>query len=259
MLTLNSGLINEENKIECKYYEIEQNCKKLTEAFCLESEENQKIFQEFAKNYHTFRPYFDFVVCYLNYKVLNPQMEENTMLVGKNNHMYFYKVECSEYENNFRYGLSDDKTLEVYPMMLDTSTFHDCLIDGKGNHIFPYQMLGHEHIFQQILNMLLISNKDICEDYQNYHSDIGMFVQRYLPILRFQADKEGRMMVVRGVYRSDNITYTQQSFIDGLFDNHYSYPFYWYDASTFDQYEFARDLSKQLEYKEGGKNDSRRL
>lgn len=35
----------------------------IIKSYCDESEENHHTFLEFSKNYHTFKPYFDFVVC----------------------------------------------------------------------------------------------------------------------------------------------------------------------------------------------------
>lgn len=67
-------------------------------------------------------------------------------------------------------------------------------------------MFGHVHIFRQILNMMLISNKDICNDYLNYNLDVGMFVQRYYPLLRFQTHRMGHMVIVKSFHRKDNLT-----------------------------------------------------
>lgn len=54
--------------------------------------------------------------------------------------------------------------------------------------------------------MLLISHKEICEEYLSYKSDVGYFVQRYLQLIRFQVDKQMGRILTRCVYRSDNIT-----------------------------------------------------
>lgn len=248
MLTLNSALIKNNEKIECKYYEIEEICKNITKKYCDLNSENALQFQEFSKHYKTFRPYFDFVVCILGYKILNPQMEKNTILVGKENHMFVYKTNEEKFEDNFRYGLSDDKTLNVYPMSLDSSTFHDCLIDGNKNHILPSDMFGHTQILQQILNLLLISNKDICEEFLNYTSDIGYFVQRYLPIIRFQSDKQGHMVITRCVYREGNITEKQRIYMSELIDNRFTYPSFLSNVDKEDKYDNLKDLSSQMSY-----------
>ncbi len=248
MLTLDSGILKDNIKMECKYYEIEEKCQEIVKSFCLEKEENQKIFQDFASNYHTFRPFFDFVVCVLGYKILNPQMEQNKILVGKENHMYVYKTNENAFEENFRYGLSDDKTLNVYPMSLDSSSFHDCYIDWNNHHILPNDMAGHTQVIQQILNMLLISNKEVCEEYLTFKSDISYFVSRYLPIIRFQADRQGRMIITQSVYRKKNITQKQDAFISDLLDNRYTYPSFLHDIEKKDSYDNSKDLSSTLSY-----------
>ncbi len=247
MLTIESALIKDDKRIICKYYEIEEICKNIVKEYCSKSEENYHNFLEFAKNYHTFKPYFDFVVCVLNYKILNPQMEEDKILVGKENHMYVYNKTSEKFEDNFRYGLSDDKTLDVYPISIQ-SKLEECMIDGNNNHIMPKDMLGHVQILQQILNMLLISHKGICEEYLSYKSDIGYFVQRYLPLIRFQVDKQMGMILARCVYRNDNITKLQDNFINDLLDNRYTYPSFLYKVNEFDKYD-AQDLTEEMSYK----------
>ena len=73
MNNLNSGLIDKEgNSITCPYYEIEKKNKKIIEQYCLVSEENNQKFLNFSKEYTYFSPYFDFVVGYLGYSLLNP-------------------------------------------------------------------------------------------------------------------------------------------------------------------------------------------
>lgn len=249
MNQLESGLVKGEIKITCFYYELEQKCIDIVNIYCLSSEENQKEFDDFSKNYYTFRPYFDFVVCVLGYKVLNPELKANTVLYGKDNHMYI----CTEEKPNptdFYCGLSDNLTLDIYPMKMDSSTFHDCLIDWNCNHLFPKDMYGHVHIFQQLLNLLLISSKSICEEYVNYNSDIGFFVQRYLPLIRFQADKLGKSVITREVIRDDNCTESQRNFITCLLDNRYTYPSFILDASREDIYENSRNVIADLEYRQ---------
>lgn len=248
MLTLNSAILKDDIKIECKYYEILEVCKEITKKYCNESKYNYTMFQEFAKNYHTFTPYFDFVVCVLNYKILNPQMEANKVLVGKNNHMFVYDINSLIFEDNFRYGLSDDKTLNVYPINI-FSKLEECIIDGNNNHIMPKDMYGHVQILQQVLNMLLISNKTVCEEYLEFKSDIGYFVSRYLPIIRFQVDKNGGIMLAKSVYREDNLTELQNNFINELLDNRYTYPSFLYKIDKYDKYN-SIDLSDCLRYKE---------
>lgn len=245
MLTLDSALIKNDVIIKCKYYELEKNCIEIVNNYCNESEANRIQFEEFAEKYKTFRPYFDFVICVLGYQVENAQMEENTLLVGKKNHMYVYKKIEKRFENNFRYGMSDEETLNIYPMSLDSSTFHDCLIDGNNNHILPNDMFGHVQILQQILNLLLISNKEICEEYLHYTSDVGFFVQRYLPIIRFQADKQGRMIITRCFYREDNLTELQNDFINYLLDNRLTYPSFLLKVNEEDNH-IAVDLSNEI-------------
>lgn len=258
MLTLDSGLINKNGELlECKYYELEEHCINIVNDYCEKSEDNREQFDKFSKSYQMFRPYFDFVVCVLGYKVLNPEMEKDFILIGKNNHMYIYKKdEDLNQSKSFCYDLSDDITLNVYPMTLDSSTFSDYLIDGDCNHILPNDMSGHVHIFRQILNMMLISNEDICKDYLKYNLDVGMFVQRYYPLLRFQTYRMGNMVIVKSYHRKDNLTIKQQNFLSDLKDNRFTFPHYLYDLGEEDKEFISKDLSDTFRY-ESNKLNSR--
>jgi len=247
MKNLNATLIKNEIFIPCFYYEIEQKCIDIITQYCQQSIENQKEFDDFSKNYHTFKPYFDFVICKLGYKVLNHDLKPNAILYGKDNHMC---VACDTLPqtNGFCYDLSDDKTLNIHPMTLDPGDFKDCLIDWNGNYLLPEDMCGHVHILQQLLNLLLISNKEICEEYSTYESDTGFFVQRYLPLIRFQGEMQRKMVLTQIVIRKSNITIAQNNFIEYLLDNRYLFNSCIIDCGRYDNYEKARDISSDLKY-----------
>lgn len=258
MEKLKSGFIKNEIFIPCFYYEIEQKCIEITKEYCQISTENQVEFDNFSKDYHTFKPFFDFVVCKLGYKILNPELKSNCILYGKGNHMYI-SSETNPTPTGFCYDLSDDKTLNIHPMVMDSSTFHDCLIDWNGNHLLPNDMFGHVHILQQLLNLLLISNKRICEEYINYNSDIGFFVQRYLPLIRFQSERQGRSILTQMVIRKNNITKIQNNFIECLLDNRYTYPSCIMDCGEVDQYDLSWNNSTELEYNPAKENESKKM
>lgn len=257
MEQLKSALIKDDKIIPCFYYEIEQKCMDLINEYCKTSDENKNEFEIFSENYHTFKPYFDFVVCKLGYKIFNPELKSNSILYGKDNHMYISN-EIDPNPKGFCYDLSDDKTLNIHPMTMDSSTFHDCLIDWNGNHLLPKDMFGHVHILQQLLNLLLISNKRICEEYVDYKGNISFFVQRYLPLIQFQADRQGRTVLTKMVIRKTNITGAQTSFIEYLLDNRYTYPSCVLDCGIMDKYDTACNISDELEYKSSIENTSKR-
>lgn len=258
MEKLESGLIKNDKIIPCFYYEIEQVCVNIINDYCQLSDENQNEFESFSKDYHTFKPYFDFVICKLGYKVLNPELKSNSILYGKDNHMYI-SSETHPIPKSFYYDLSDDKTLDIHPMPLDPNYFNDCLIDWNGNYLLPKDMSSHTHILQQILNLLLISNKNICEEFMNYKSDIGYFVQRYLPLIRFQAEKQGRIIFTQMVIRKNNFTEKQTIFKDYLLDNRYIYPSCVLDCGIEDSYDAACNISADLEYKPSIQNESKKI
>ena len=252
MKTLESGLIKKGKLYACKYYEIENLCQKIIQDYCSLNKENNEEFQQFAENYHLFRPYFDFVVCKLGYKVLNPGLQQNTMLIGKEDHMYLLDEKEMPISKGFYIGKSDDKILDLYPMTLDSASFHDCLIDGKGKHILPKDMFGHVHILNQIANMIFITNQEVCEEYLRVDMDLGSFISRYYPLIRFQADRQGKLILTRCVYRKSNLTQDQAAFMNDLLANRYTYPSFLNDLDRADPFP-AIDLSKSLSYEENSR------
>lgn len=188
MKTLESGLIKDQIVYPCKYYELETMCQKIVTEYCHES------------------------VGYLGYIVMNPELEKGTFIKGEDSHFYSCDKNGVKLSNGFSFGMGDDITLNKYPMSMDSSTFHDCLIDGNCNHLLPKDMVGHMQLFQQIANNLFISGPDVCEEYLSYPYDLGSFVQRYYPLLRFQADRQGPMILTRRIYREKNMT-PQQTYL----------------------------------------------
>ncbi len=233
-MTLDCILISSDNqRIYCKYYEIESKCIEIIEKYCNQSEENWMEFNQFSKDYNTFKPYFDFVICRLKYKLQNTQMELGKTLSseGSENYMYVYDNDSMKKEKTFRYSLSDDTTMNIYPMSLNNIT-EDCVIDGNNNHIMPNNMKGHVPVLNQLLNLLLISNKNACEEFLDYKYDVHSFLSSYLSLMCFRVDIQKRTIITQTSYRGTNITKTQRSFIEELLDNRYTYPSYLYDIDT---------------------------
>ena len=163
-------------------------------------------------------------------------------------------------EKAFRYTLSDDKTLGVHKMNgYDSSLFKECLIDGDLNYIFPNGMKGHEQAFEQILNLLLISSSEVCYDFLNYDRFVGLFVPRYLPIIRFQAEMiGGYRLTTKCMYFDGNKTKLQKQFIDEFLDNGYTFKSQLEHIETVDDFK-AKDLSNLIRYEMGDIYENRRL
>lgn len=260
MKTLESGLIKDQIVYPCKYYELETMCQKIVTEYCHESVEHTQEFTRFALSYQTFRPYFDFVVGYLGYIVMNPELEKETFIKGEDSHFYLCDENGVKLSNGFSFGMGDDITLNKYPMSMDPSTFHDCLIDGNCNHLLSKNMVGHIQLFQQIANNLFISCPDVCEEYLSYPYDLGSFVQRYYPLLRFQAHWQGPMILTRCIYREKNMTPQQNLFMQNLLYNRYTYPSFLNPIEReLEEYD-AKDYSRKLQYEKVGElNEYRRF
>lgn len=115
-------------------------------------------------------------------------------------------------------------------------------------------------LFQQIANNLFISGPDVCEEYLNYPYDLGSFVQRYYPLLQFQADRQGPMILTRCIYREKNMTPQQNLFMQSLLNNRYTYPIFLKSIEReLEEYD-AKDYSRKLQYEKVGElNEYRRF
>lgn len=248
-MTLDVIIYNNTEEIKCKYYEIEEKCVDIVKRYCNCNEENNLVFQKFAHNYKTFKPYFDFVVCYLGYKIQNICLEgKHKVLFGKDNKMYVYDKSIERCELNYRFTLSDDKTLNIKPLSFSETPYHECVIMGNKD-ICPQNFLGHEQMFGQILNNLLITSSEVCKDYLDYDNNVGFFITRYLPIIWFQSEITARDLLTRSVYYENNLTDDQKLFIEYLLDNRFTYPSFLSKIEDFLPFD-AKDYSNLLRYEE---------
>lgn len=222
---MQSGLIDKEgNTIICPYYEIEALCKRIIEQYCVRSVENNQIFVDFSKEYTYFSPYFDFVVGYLGYSLLNPWGKEKSILkkhplldsyclsvYSKTLDMYV----PSKYNKNI-IGFSSDKDLQIKPF-LQENNFYNCFINPELMEFVP-NVGGHRELGKQLLNLAMIKDRELCERISKLPwdtLDTAEVLMWYFPLFRFDdyLSKNNGFMLL---YRSDNITNKQKELLEKL-------------------------------------------
>ena len=173
-----TGLINaEDHYIEIPYYEINNFAKRKCHEYMAESEKNRENFLSFSKNYKTFEPYLDFLICALQYVLVNPLNYQNTITYFDRYIIKTKQVEnlnrplnsLREEENRFIYFMPcSDNILEIQPFTKDVKV--DGLIMPNGKFIvLDRDILSvHEILAEQILNQLLIKNKNLYLDYLEF-------------------------------------------------------------------------------------------
>lgn len=166
--------------IEIPYYEVNSFAQKRCYEYIEKSIQNKNTFNAFSKEYKTFNPYFDFLVCVLGYVFVNPLNYQNTIMYFDR---YIKKMKAVtdlnrpvnnliEEDGRFTYLMpSSDVSLEIQPFK--NNIMLDGIIMPNGNFlVLDRTILGvHEVLAEQILNELLIKNKELYEDYTKYIED----------------------------------------------------------------------------------------
>ncbi len=209
---MQSGLIDKQgNKILCLYYEIESLCIKITEEYCTRSETHNQEFLNFASDYTYFSPYFDFVVGYLDYKLINPWLKENTLLcVMQGTRKYNRKIYNSILEEYIPFesgkakiSFSSDKDLQLKKFE-QKANYYKCFITEDLTEIVP-KIGKHRELAKQLLNLGMIKDKELCERIIKLdveHTDMGEILMQYWPLLRFDELRNEDCIIT---YRSNNI------------------------------------------------------
>lgn len=178
---METGFITDENKlITIPYYEIGMFAENICKNYVGKNENNRKKFEEFAKNYHHFQPYFDFLLFELGYKMLNPLLRENAMWHVEDNILYLSThIKAKEY----RYLPVNDFFFKR--QYISPENLQDCVVDFDGISYNVPRKLGlfHEEMDELILNQYLIYDKELFEIYQNYMEkglNVGAFCRNML-------------------------------------------------------------------------------
>lgn len=162
---MKTGLITKNDElIEIPYYEIGKFAENICEQYINESETNRCFFEEFAKNYITFKPYLDFLLFHLGYKMINPLLREGCIWEANNNILQLKNHNGSVFD----YLPVDDISLQIGEF--GPSTLSDCIIDinGKCYKTCRNQGIHHEEIYELVINQYLIYDKELYEHYNNY-------------------------------------------------------------------------------------------
>lgn len=221
---MNAGLIDSKGKIiECPYYEIENLCKKIIEEYCSLSEENQNNFNDFAKDYTYFSPYFDFAVGVLGYDLVNPFFVQKTILCGNKEKRGFQRKGYSKVLDDYialdynkeYFHFSSDMDLQIKPFV-QKDIFHKSYITPSLMEMIP--LLHSQEFARQILNLGMIHSKQLCDEIQNLHEgeEINYIdvLMRYFPLIELDYNPSLKRNSLS--FRSDNITMEQYELCNSI-------------------------------------------
>ncbi len=163
---METGFITDENKrITISYYEMGMFAESICKNYVEENENNGIRFEEFSKNYHHFKPYFDFLLFELRYKMVNPLLRQNSTWYVEEGILY---LKTSTQSIKYHYLPVNDVFFKK--QYISPENLQDCVVDFDGvSYNVPRELgLFHEEMDELILNQSLIYDKELFEIYQNY-------------------------------------------------------------------------------------------
>ena len=188
--------------IPIPYYEIGSFAENICNEYIGRCEKNKIQFEVFASNYHYFKPYLDFLLFELGYKMANPLLRENTIWYTENHQLYLNKF----YKNHSYLPVSDDVLRIQY---IEPENLSSCVVDSHGvsYHVSPKSAIHHMKVYEFVLNQYLIYDKQLFQIYQNYMSqglNIGAFCRNMLGFFQIcvYIDKSGYISYCSDFYNS---------------------------------------------------------
>lgn len=193
---MNTGVITKENEfIPIPYYEIGTFAERVCDEYIEKSEANKIKFETFAKDYSFFKPYLDFLLFELGYKIVNPLLHYNSIWSVENNELLLKSS-----SDNKHYVPVCDKSLEI--SYINPEDIHTCMIDldGRIYEINRELELHHENVCELVLNQYLIYDKELFEIYQEYISNnitnVMSFAKNMLGFLQLEVLENRSAIVV---------------------------------------------------------------
>lgn len=161
---MNTGLVTKENQfIPIPYYQIGTYAEDVCKQYIEQDEVHKIQFETFIKNYSFFKPYLDFLLFELEYKMVNPLLHNNSMWCVENGRLILKSADKDQY-----YSSVCDKDLGIE--YINPENITDCVIDLKGRVYKACRDLGlhHEIIYELIINQYLIYDKELFDIYEEY-------------------------------------------------------------------------------------------
>lgn len=159
---MNETVLRDENDniIKVPYFEIGNYAEAKVNEYIVNNH-LEKDFEEFKKNYTVYKPYFDYLITKMHYKIENPFIFSIGVLEGKNNRF--------SYKNllEYNYPTASDKDLMI--SKFNVNNISDEIIEptGLSFKIDRTNDVTHEAVYEVILMEQMIYNKKLYEDYIN--------------------------------------------------------------------------------------------
>lgn len=165
-----------------------------TEKYCLEwankSEENMEIFREFSNNYTYFKPYYNFLICVLDFVSYPSLIDMNSYVVSnpKTDRVTLHTLstirgnDYADFKNNDKEARN--VLLNATDENLGIDSINDNSLDGfydeYGNFFNNAVTHFHEETARIILNAICSSNGNIILDSRRFIKNNTNLIQDYL-------------------------------------------------------------------------------
>lgn len=163
---MDTGLLTKENQfIPIPYYEIGTFAENVCNQYITENEINKIHFDIFAQDYNFFKPYLDFLLFELGYKMINPLLYQNAIWFVEND-----ILTLKQGDNSSKYSKVSDVALDI--SYVNPENVRDCMMDSIGRvyNVNRESNLYHENICDLVINQYLIYDKELYEMYKEYMS-----------------------------------------------------------------------------------------
>lgn len=212
-------LISPENiETKCKFYELEEKCEEIIQAKIKLDVKLREEFKVFKTKYTYFKPYFDFVLVKLGYKIKNPYELEDAYIYEKDGYIQLF------YLNNELelFPPSDDEHIGLYK--LTEKNLNLSMVDENLMAIKP-KGYGHNFTSRLILNQLFIHDKNLYQKFlqeckisnRNFNFfDFTDFLIYHKPFLRIEKNVKNEKNKQFAVFKNCDCYYEIQGYIDNL-------------------------------------------
>lgn len=162
-------ITNEKEEIHLKYYEIEKYC--INEI----NKKYQKKFNDFKNKYNYYKPYFDYIFHLEKYKLYNPLLIPNSILINENNYYYINKDEEIKNKYNYDFSLMNDICISIVnnPYEIEEGFF----ILKDGTILTNNYVERHLKSARLILNSYLINSFSIYKNYLKFIANNDKYFQ----------------------------------------------------------------------------------
>lgn len=156
------------NQLEIPCYQIGVYLEKKVLEFCDQNVRNKNLFNEFKKDYSYFKPYLEFAIIHLGYKIINPLIIEESILISKDEQLNnISHNSVNNTESIYKYKKCIDKNYDIEKLNCNNIKNGILTPDEYQISIVRETEQYHEQLFEIILIQKIIYDEFLYNDYKD--------------------------------------------------------------------------------------------